>query len=285
MVYSAETRFVRKRAPASDSASKTKVTSPQAQAVGDPTFIYKDSNFDSEIIGTAVTGQVYSISTGIKNGFRKLRLKPGLVGFVSVDDIKVVTAENAKKIKNADEKKTENKKKSKKVRSIELTRYRGVVVQNTNYAEDSLGKVRTAPLLFFGAKISGYNTFFEGDVYTESNILLHWGAPNYYADATGRSADGWIVMTDFLVQSVFPQSQKHMLFFGFGPVFRYSHFNATLREGSKDVSYSLDEMTLGAALNAGIAYQISSYDLRLDAKYIWEKQKYFAVGLAFQLPF
>ncbi|MFN7903990.1 MAG: SH3 domain-containing protein [Pseudobdellovibrionaceae bacterium] len=283
----AQNKKTRRRIPASENSNVKAPGANRAQIIGDPAFVYKNADFDSDIIGTAVTGNVYHVSKGVKANFRKLRLKPGLVGFISNDDIKIVSDAAAKKIKDIGKKKSSKKKKSDLSRkTVEMAKYRGPVLQYTNFAEDALGTLRTAPLIFFGGKISGYDTLLEGESYVESNILFHWGAPKYYSDVTGKSAEGWILMTDFLLQTPFPQSAKHMLFMGIGPMFRYSHFNATLRDSSnKEISYSLDEMTLGVVINAGLAYQVGSNALRLDVKYIWEKQKYFASGLAFQFPF
>ncbi len=288
MTSSAESFAQKKiRRPASESSSPAKASvATKAQIVADPAFVYKDADFDSEIIGTATTGEIYDVSKGTKANFRKLRLKPGLVGFISSDDIKIVSEAAAKKVKKAETRKAE-KKRERGVRSIEMTRYRGPVLQYTNYVEDILGGLRRDSLLMYGAKISGYNTLIEGDIYTESNILFHWGAPKYYADVTRESAEGWLFMTDFILQSTFPQSRVHMLFFGVGPMFRYSHFNATVRDANtgKLLSYGIDEMTLGAVINGGLAYQIGTYALRLDGKYIWEKQKYYSGSLAFQFAF
>lgn len=280
VLVEAQNRPVKKRTPAAEQAEST----PQAQVIGDPAFIYKEANFDSEIIGTAVTGEVYNVSKGVKGSFRKLRLKPGVVGFVSTDDVKMLSGAAAKKIKSNEAQ--AEKKKSPKVRSVEWTKYRGPALQITNFAEDTLGALRTTPLYFFGAKVSGYDTLLEGDIYTETNLLLEWGAPKYYGDVTRKSAEGWIIMADFLWQMVFPQSKYHMLFMGAGPLLRYAHFNATIRDTTgKDISYSMDDLTLGAAVNGGLAYQFGRYDVRLDVKYIWERQKYFAYGVGFQWPF
>lgn len=275
------------RKPANEqSAEKKSSVATKAQVIGDPAFLYKEADFESEIIGTATAGEIYNVSKGSKANFRKLRLKPGVVGFISNDDIKLVSESAAKKIKKTEAKKTE-KKRERGTKSIEMTRYRGPVLQYTNYAEDIMGSLRRDSLLMYGAKISGYNTLIEGDIYTESNILFHWGAPKYYGDVTREGAEGWLLMTDFLLQSTFPQSRVHMLFVGVGPMFRYSHFNATIRDPNtgKLLSYGIDEMALGAVINGGLAYQFGSYALRLDGKYIWEKQKYYAGSLAFQFSF
>lgn len=270
-------------------------------------FVYEKPDFDSQIIGTAEKGKVYSISKGKRGPFHKIRIKPGFVGWISEIDLKISGAGGKStgarpKKSTASAKASANKKSEKKSISedsdsgqsrirrkkpVNQTRYWGPALQYMNFTENTMGKKRTEPLLMYGVKLSGPGSLFLGGTSTDANLLFYWGAPGYYSTGTGRPADGWMILTDFLYLVEFPQSRQLMSFVGFGPMFRYSHFNVTLPQAGSNtpLTYSLDDMVLGAAFNGGIAYQAGPYALRLDGKYYWEKQQYFAGGVSFQFEF
>jgi hypothetical protein len=126
---------------------------------------------------------------------------------------------------------------------------------------------------------------FSGDLRTDAEFLFHSGAPDYYQQTTGNGAAGWIFIADFVFETAMPQSKWHMVTFGFGPMFKYSHFEVALTENAKEVNYSLDDMALGAVFDLGLAFRVSSYALRFNAKYYWEKTKYWGFGATFGFPF
>nr|BFD59260.1 hypothetical protein CKG001_13670 [Bdellovibrio sp. CKG001] len=251
----------------------------QATVVIDGALVYQDADFDAPVISTLKLGGVYSISTKKKGPFYKIRLKPGYTGWISDTDIKPGV------IKITAPEKTKPEREEKRKKPFFATRYRGPVLQYTNYMEDTLGKERTDGLLFYGAKFNGFNTMFTGEIYTDANILFFFGAPSYYQDYTKRSADGFIFIADFLLQTVMPQGKNMLFYYGFGPMFKYSHFNLDVPSGASNVSYSADDMSLGAVFDLGTALRMGDWSLRGDVKYYWERTQYLAFGLSFSHDF
>lgn len=259
------------------------------------TYIFKEADPDSDVLAVLPPGKSYDISTGKLNGFYKIRLKPGMIGWVNEMDIKVDGQPSPPKrgAKKTPGKKTTVAKKKEATPQrpstpLHLKRFRGLALESVNFTEDTMGQVRSENLLFYGFKWSGNNTFIEGEVYTDTEILFHSGAPKYYETATGKDAGGFILMGNFLFQTDVPFSRKAMAFYGFGPAFRYSHFEATLDNdpsAGKTRSYALEDMTVGAVFNAGVAFAIARSAVRMDLRYYWEIQRYTSLGLAFQLDF
>ena len=70
-------------------------------------------------------------------------------------------------------------------------------------------------------------------------------------------------------------------------MFKFSHFELGITDSGtgKTKSYSADDISVGAIFNFGVAFKVSDYALRLDAKYYWEKEAYLAGGLSFLFPF
>lgn len=258
-------------------------------------MVYSAPDFDAPVVTTLKVGGVYDISTGKKGAFYKIRLRPGSVAWIADNDIHpgivkeaIAYAEAQKKQKheakkNAADEEADFSKKPKK--PFDMQRFRGPSLDMVQYREATLGGHPTDNLLFYGFKVAGPNTMFEGDTNTEANLMVHMGAPSYYKKATGNTADGWIFMTHFLFENTNPVSRNYNYFYGFGPMFRYSHFNLGLTSAGKTVNYSADDMTLGAVFNFGLAFKISDYALRLDAQFYWEKQMYAGGGLSFGFPF
>lgn len=262
----------------------------KALVVNEPAYIFIKPDFDSEVIATLnVDKKIYYVSKGKWGPFHKIRINKTTQGYVLDSDIKLASAEDfAPKPKPQVEKKPKKttSKKSKKAKTILNTNYGGPVLQLTNFTEDTMNSLRSQTLNFFGYKYSGRSRFFEDSTYIDANLLLYWGAPGYYSSATGKSASGWVLIGDFLMEATQAQSRDTMTFYGIGPVFRYSHIEATINEGAVTSDYSLDDAVLGAVVNAGIATRWDEkYALRFDGKYYWEKQKYWAFGLAFQFEF
>lgn len=270
----------------------------RALITAEEAHIYEKPDFDSQIIGAASKDKLYAVSRGKRGAFHKIRLKPGVVGWISEVDFKILSEDQAKALqrdkreessasssKSKADQKSNSTAKVKKSRAIHESSYWGPLLHWASFTENTLGAKRSDSLLFFGARRSGPGTLFLDRTFTDASLALSWGAPKYYQRVTGRSADGWVVLADYLYIADFPQSRRLMSFLGWGPMFRYSHFNAALpQEGvsSKDVSYSLDDMALGAVFAAGFAYQLGDRAVRIEGKYHWEKQQYFGAGLSFQ---
>lgn len=255
----------------------------QATVIEDGALVYKEADFDAPIIASLKRGSVYTISKSVKGPFYKIRIKPGSVGWVSDVDIRpgVINLKPSKLKKES--KKEEEKSVPKK--PFFAARYRGLALDYINFTEDTLGEERSDYLLFYGLKFNGFDTLFQGEIYAEGNLLFHFGAPKYYADVTKKNADGFIFIADFLLQTAIPQGKNQLFYYGFGPVFKYSHFNLELPDGARTLNYSADDMSLGAVFNLGLAFRLWKTSLRTDAKWYWEKAQYPGFGLSLGLEF
>lgn len=268
---------------------------------GEDVQIYKDSDFDSQVIGQVKQGQTFEISQTVKGPFYKIRLKPGVIGWISDADIQPIAAgaaaskrpkvgargkEAALDIeaqKNMAQKNIAQKKLTQenmaKQRPFAAQRFRGPAIEALNWSEDTMGATRSETLNFYGANWSGNNTMFSGEMFTDANLLVALAPPKYYQELTGNSASGWIFKMNFLFQTVLPQARHYYLYYGFGPSFTYSHFNVALTEGARTLSYALEDMSIGALFDLGIAFRVGGTAPRIAVKYTWEKKQ--MISLAF----
>ncbi|MGZ5280091.1 MAG: SH3 domain-containing protein [Pseudobdellovibrionaceae bacterium] len=283
--------------------AQTKPYAYKAQVIHAEAHVFEKPDFDSKVIATLEEGKVFDVSQQLISGaFYKIRLRPGVLGYVSDADIRPLwkTKGGDKIAAQADEKSREKKidkksiaknlekkKTDKRKRPFQYTQFVGLQYASIEYQEDTMGSRRREPLGFFGVKLSGPDLIVEGIFPTEVNFLFHSGAPTYYEKLTGHSADGWIFLMDFLWESYFPQGKNALTFIGFGPMLRYSKFNVSVTDATtlKTQAYSLEDIGVGGVFNAGIAVKMDQVSLRGEAQYYWEKQPYWGVGLSLQMAF
>lgn len=261
--------------------------SQKGTVISEEAMVYQNPDFDSPVVGTVHRGENYDISIGRKGPFYKVRLKPGSLGWIGDNDIvpganrvsppvKNPKAPNIKK-KKAQQAPSQPKKKQK---PFVLQDYRGPALEYLPFKEETLGASRKENLLFYGFKWAGPNLIVDGDTVTDASVLFHYGAPKYYKDATGSDASGWIILANFLFQSNQSQGRDVMTFYGFGPAFRYSHFNVAMNVAGQNTNYAADDMALGAVFNGGIGLRRGNYAVRAELKYYWEKTTYLGGGLS-----
>jgi hypothetical protein len=272
----------------------------------DGAYVFVKPNFDAEVVVTLPPGGVYYISKDLVNGiFHKIKVKKGVMGYVSTSDIKPLSKKDQKAVqveevarKKAEAKRASDAKARKesgeknpqepsKQKSFEYQRYWGPQIATVDFKEDTMGEKRHDNLTFFGVKFSGANVLIGGATQTDVNLMIAPSAPSYYEGATKRSATGFVFLANFLMETYWPQSPTWMNYFGFGPTFRYSLFDVTINDPTtnKDVGFSLEDMTAGAVFHAGMAFRIGSMALRVEAQYYWETEAYFGFSLAPQFSF
>lgn len=187
-----------------------------------------------------------------------------------------------------DEQTDEDEEYGAKAKFLHRRRYRGLVVEMVSLRENTMGKTQQATMPFYGARFSGPDTIIGGDTYVDSEIVYHPGAAQYYANGTGNVASGYLMLASMLLQADLPQSRNLMFFGGIGPMLRYSHVAVTLNNdpnAGQQRSYNLDDVNIGAVVNAGTAVGFGRFAVRLDARYYWETQTYMSFGLALQMDY
>ncbi len=258
--------------------------------VNEGAIIYKQPNFDSEVLAYAQAGKKLEMSSKLFEGaFYKVRLKPGVMGYIADSDIRPPKAgkhraeDDEKKEKAFDKRRKENVRK----KPFSVTQYVGLAALQANFKERTMDRQPTDRLTLMGMKLFGPNLIFEGLTVSEINFLVSTSAPKYYEQATGRPASGFILIGDFLFQTTFLLSPSSMASIGFGPMIRYNKFDVQLtNQSTGSVSqFSLEDIAFGVALSAGLGLRLGPTALRLEAKYHYEYASYFGYGAALQYGF
>jgi hypothetical protein len=255
----------------SSSASKNlkKIEFIKVQVVSDTAAVYKKPNFDSEILGELDGGKVITVSKQKIGGvFHLIQLPKGKRAYIAETDLSTFYRDQAKR------------NSIKREVPFIASRFRGLSYSLLQFTEDTMATKASQSLGFLGLKLSGPGVMWDG-VPTEVDFMYYGQAPKYYAKATGRNASGFIFISDFLFTTPMSQGKNYLNYFGFGPMFKFSHFDVTLN----NTAYALEDMQLGAVFNFGLAFRISSFSYRTEIKYHWERVHYWGWVNGFSFEF
>jgi len=254
------------------------------------TPVFEQPDFDSKPSFNLHEGQKIEVSQRVfpaknKMGtFHRIRTEDGKVGFVTDAEY---TPGDVKKPKTKDIKSEASQakiEKPKHQRPFSLTRYRGPTLDYVGYREQTLGFNPMANIVFYGFRAVGPDLLVDGDMVTEFNVNVFPGAPPFYQEATNNTASGWILHMDAIFESAFAQTSEVLTYIGFGPMFKYDHYNVSLTT-SKNTPYAIEDMNVGAVFNVGFGVRLGKNCLRTEFKYNWEKTQYWGLGTSLLFQF
>lgn len=273
----------------------------RGQILTDEALVYRDADFDSPVIGRMKKGSQLNISKRIFGAFHQVQISKTRRGYISDVDVRPLSEINqAQKIlkktqgpfaaskENAlkESRSREAREESLAKRPFDSTNYQGFEIAMIRFRENTMGLRPSDNRLFFGFTASGPQIVMEG-LNTDLNVRVSPGAPSYYEQATGKSADGFILITDFKFQTVTTRSKDIVTYFGFGPMFRYSRFGVTFQNTAtnKEESYSLEDMAIGAVFDLGLGMRFGRFAAKVEAQYYWEKLQYWGFAASGQMAF
>lgn len=259
----------------------------KAIVVNDSAAVYKSPDFDAPVLTYLKEGMSYLVSTQVFGPFLKIKVSEQMTGYIADTDVN--TVKDSKKVIEKKEKaakvlvkhEEESREASRKLKPFQWTRFSGLQLSSIRFREETMGLRPSENLTFYGLKMTGPDLLIEGEMVTEFNLQFHLDAPNYYETATGKPASGMLMLLDVMMLSQNPQGKNALLYFGFGPMIRYSKFDVSLG----NIPYSLQDIAFGAKFNLGIGLRVSKLALRAETQLFWEKLIYSGIGVTAQMEF
>jgi len=261
----------------------------------DGAMVYKGPSFDAPVIAYLKRGKKVRVSNQTFGPFYKVRLRPGLTGYISDIDVKVIGGSGfsggrpSKRLQPFDndfgEKRAEREYGFKRDRKkpIFATRYIGLTGGWMNYKENVLDQDVSANLVNYGIKATGPNLILDGPMIFDINIHAVFSPPAYYKTLSTTEPTGQLVIVDLGL--IFPYhtsfDEGMMLYFGAGPALIYSKFKIT----TGGLLLDLQDLKLGGSFMAGAAYRIGKFVIKVEPKYVVEKSSYPLVNLSVQRQF
>jgi hypothetical protein len=274
----------------------------------DGSAVYEVANFDSPVLQYMDRGKKVKISKKIYPGigglgaFYKIRIKKGVYGYIADTDAKVSRKKYSDGYRSADDdgddENLENDsdpmilqsrmfsdKETEEVSdSFYLTRYVGIVYSNVNYSEVLRNKAEISSVKMLGAKMSG-PTKIMGGMPLDINLIFTTVAPSFYNNIS-NSTSGFMLISDALVALPLYESQRIVLYYGFGAMVRYSSWQVKLKSQPGKAAIDSQDLALGAALLGGVALRLGAkLAIRADARYYYENEQYLSYGAALQFKY
>lgn len=259
----------------------------KAQVLSPDVDVYSAADFDSEVIDTIQPGVKYQISNKPKGPFYLIRLKNGKIGYVPDTELDIegegpFQPKPFKSLDNETDEKSTKKIKSKKNTppedededpEAENMTFHEVSLQLINYHEDTLGGTQIGDLYAVGYRhlpLEGdYGSGFSWDVTAAFN------APAYYKELTGQSASGFAFWSGFQIVNISDIGPNTTLHYGAGPFAKFTQFEVR----SSTRGYSLQDLTVGVSLDAGLIFHFAPLSFDLGLKYFLDKKSYGALTL------
>lgn len=294
------------KSAAAEAASKKQKDQGQDGVVKvDGAAVYEAQNFDAPVMEYLDSGKVFKISKKIYPGvgglgsFYKVRLRKGVFGYIADTDIApkrkgggdepappVPPEEKAEKLPtdlSATEEYSEDEPAADK-NAFYQQRYIGLGYYSVNFAEEISNNVKNANTPLYAIKKTG-PTGFMGGVPLDMTMLFTVSAPSFYNNIAS-STSGFMVFGDIMPFFPISESKAYMIYYGFGLMLRYSRWAVNLRQQAGKPAVDSEELAMGLEGELGTAFRFSrQVALRLDARYFWEKQRYFGFGGALEFKF
>lgn len=251
-----------------------------ATIVGFEVEIYKDGNFDSEIIDFVRQGEAYQISDKTYGPFYRIRLKDGRIGYIVDYELDIegkgrITPKDLDDVLLEDERQRMRSQPNSPINQTDddfdpfNDGYSGITVQLINYHEKTMGDEQIADLIAVGYKSISLISW---------SVIGSYGAPKYYADKTGGKASGFKLWGDVGFSSAIVSYPRGEIRVG-GTVF--SHVSMLTVE-TPQRKYDLHDVTAGLALEAGWLIKLQSKKgIDVAIKYYIDKASYAGFGLSY----
>ncbi len=270
----------------------------QAQAAQPEVYIYSQPSFDAPILRTIDPGVYYWITEKPEGPFYTIRLAKDasgkeVIGYVPDTELDILGKgvfqprpfrdDETEIDESSDLRDNKSKAKNRTVR--QKTRAQPEPEEDdtrtgkhffgaslVNYHENTLGGVQVGDLMALHYKRLDWQTDEEayGLGYVGWDVMLALSAPDYYQQKTGRAASGFLTWVGVQAQNFNPLNSNTQVRYGMGPFLKYSNFQA--QSALRD--YSLQDLTLGVALEGAIELVWLSWGLDFGLRYNWDKSPY-----------
>jgi hypothetical protein len=260
--------------------------------VSDEAYIFVEASFEAKVLAVRPKGEKLQMSTRKKNGFYRVKMFNGQLGWASEADVQPTQKISSQDMKSLEEanrnpfpKKGEiiEEPSAHSMKSFATSRYWGLFLQNQGYREKTLGKTRKADLSYLGFNLTGFDTLMDGPFYLDTRIMMAFSAPEYYKKLTGESVSGFSLKAQTAFVSASPYGDSVLFHYGFGISTTLSQFRASLPEGAGRKSYTLEDLTVGLVIPVGFSFKLGPTNTQILYQYYHEKVTSSGISLGLSL--
>lgn len=260
--------------------------------ISDEAYIFVEASFDAKVLAVRPQGEKLKMSNRKKNGFFRVKLFNGQLGWASEADVQATQKISQEEVKNLEQANQNPFPKKGEViqgppahtrKTFAQSRYRGIFFQNQKFREKTLGKTRQDELSFVGINLTGFDTLVDGPFYLDTRMMATSTPPDYYEKLTGQSASGFALRVQSSFVSVNPFGGSVLFHYGLGVSATLSQFQVSFLENGIKKKYSLDDLNVGLVIPIGLSFKLGPTNTQVFYHYYHEKitSSGLSLGIAF----
>lgn len=255
-----------------------------AEVIVDGAMVYKKGDFGAPVLGYLRKGKKVKISNKTYGPFHKVKLRQGIIGYISDIDIRILGKRGGKT--RASRKRSGIKRK----RSARVNSYWGVSVGSVDYTDripitvgsETVDTPFNSQTLFVFLNRTTPFSWLDGAVNLDLSVGISTGTPSIYTDLSANSS-GYVMLAD---------SSLLMPFHGLSGKNFFTYFGAGLFAVHSVIDLDVSGTTLpigktkiGGSFTGGAAFQIKKFLLKVEPKYYLEEERYLGFHFGLQRAF
>lgn len=272
--------------------AKKKQSSNQSAVIKvEGAMIYENASFDAAVITYLPIGKKVTISKKTYGPFYRIKVKKGVIGYISDVDLEIKAGSGKSKDGDpktqmlAEQEKTENAESqggeefTRSKKPLEEATVMGLGVTLLNYSEHIFGQNPSANMTMYGLKLTGTDLMVP--TLMDIGISFALSPPSYYSSGSEAAPSGYLIIADSLLVMPFMGGEDLIAYLGFGPFLNYSSIKIVLA----NQLLKMDLLKLGAEGMIGVGFRTGTAVIKIEGKYFYDSESYYAGTLGIQLSY
>lgn len=250
----------------------------------DGAMVYRKGDFGSPVLGYLRKGKRIKVSNKTYGAFHRVKLRQGIVGYISDVDIKISGRKSV-----VGKNKSRSRKRRRRGKPVIAGKKFGLGMSTVNYVDrlpvDGNQTVLSSNVLMLTGKYSKPFDYLDGAMISDISVGMSLSTPDLYKNVgTNQSASGYVLVGDYslLLPVRSMTSSRSSVYWGAGLSFSYSNVKVKTNFEGSLIDVPASDFRIGGSLTAGYAKKFGAYVFKAEPKFYIEKEKYYGVHFIVQ---
>lgn len=263
----------------------------RAEVIIDGAMVYKKGDFGAPVLGYLRKGKLVKISNKNYGPFYKVKLRQGVIGYISDIDIRIVSGPGGRKLRTAKNPRNRRSSKSKRPqKDARVKSYWGLSLAMVNFTDrfkvtsgiESTEATYSSQTMFLMLNRTAPFSFLDGVVNLDFNLGISAATPSIYTDISSQSS-GYVLLTDvsLMMPLHFLRGKNFFTYFGAGLMASHSIIDLYLN----GTTLPIGKTRVGASITGGGAYTMGKFLFKFEPKYYFEEERYLGFHFGLQRSF
>ncbi|MEC9281161.1 MAG: SH3 domain-containing protein [Bdellovibrionota bacterium] len=263
----------------------------RAEVIIDGAMVYKKGDFGAPVLGYLRKGKLVKISNKNYGPFYKVKLRQGVIGYISDIDIRIVSGPGGRKVRAAKRSGARpNSRVKRPQKDVRGKSYWGLSLAMVNFTDrfkltsgsDSTEATYSSQSLFLMLNRTAPFSLLDGVVNLDINFGVSTSTPSIYTDISSQSS-GYVILTDASLMMPLHLLRGKNFFTYFGAGLMASHSIIDLYVSGTNLP--IGKTRVGASISGGGAYTLGKFLLKFEPKYYFEEERYLGFHFGLQRAF